>query len=166
MHIEDLFEDLEAQFASASVTQTKSSFTSGAKIVEAQLANTATRKLIAPIIGQDFIAGLDLVSPIWYLYPVARVRKLRFCDSSESDLPAVRNFEVSLEQFLGSAPKPCAIRWCTIQDQHHLAIGQLHSLSGGLMFIYQSGVAGPIAVPVAALEMMAIESVDNLNGSF
>jgi hypothetical protein len=34
------------------------------------------------------------------------------------------------------------------------------------MFIYQSGVAGPIAVPVAALEMMAIESVDNLNGSF
>jgi hypothetical protein len=166
MHIEDLFEDLEAQFASASVTQTKSSFTSGAKIVEAQLANTATRKLIAPIIGQDFIAGLDLVSPIWYVYPVATVRKLRFCESSEAGLPEVRNVEVCLEQFLKSVPMPCAIRWSTIRDEQHLALGQLHSLCRGLMFIYQTGAAAPIAVPVAALESLVIESVDNLNGSF
>lgn len=166
MHIEDLFEDLEAQFASSSATQSKTNFRAGAKFVEVKLANTATRKLIAPIIGQDFVAGLDPVSPIWFLYPAGSIRKLRFGESNETGLPGLRNFEVCFEQFLKSVPMPCAIRWSTRQDDQHLAIGQLHSLARGLMFIYQTGADGPIAVPVAALDLLVVESVDNLNGSF
>jgi hypothetical protein len=164
MHIEDLFEDLEAQFASSSAAQSKTNFTAGAKLVELKLANTAIKKLIAPIIGQDFVAGLDPVSPIWFLYPAASIRKLRFCKSNETDLPEVRYFEVCLEQFLRSVPMPCAIRWSTRQDDQQLAIGQLHSMARGLMFIYQTGVDEPIAVPVSALEVLVVESVDNLNG--
>lgn len=166
MHIEDLFEDLEAQFAASSTAQSKTNFKAGSRLVEAQVANTVVRKLIAPIIGQDFVAGLDPVSPGWYLFPFACIRKLRFWESDESDLPEVRNFEVCLEQFLRSMPMPCAIRWCTRQDAQHLSIGKLHSLASGLMFIHQARAAVPIAVPVAALEMLVIESVDNLDGSF
>jgi hypothetical protein len=34
------------------------------------------------------------------------------------------------------------------------------------MFIYVSGSSRPIAVPIAALGQLIIESVDNLNGDF
>ena len=165
MHIEDLFEDLEAQFSAASTKVSKRNFCDQARVLEVSLTDNLKRNLIAPILGCDFIAGLDPVSPVWFLHPLQHIKKLKVLLSTEPDLPTLRQFDVSLANFLLSIPQPCSVRWRTT-DEDHLAIGQLHTVTRNLLFIYQSGSARPIAVPIDALELLIIEAVDNLNGSF
>lgn len=165
MHIEDLFEDLEAQFSAANAKVFKPNFYEQARVLEVSLAGNLKRSLIAPILGCDFVAGLDPVSPVWFLHPLQHIRKLRITDSAEPDLPNLRQFEVGLAKFLQSIPQPCSVRWRTTIDDH-LAIGQLHTVTNSLLFIYQAGSTRPVAVPINALELLIIEAVDNLNGSF
>ena len=69
MHIEDIFEDLEAQFSAATQVMKRDSFTEGAKSIEINTSLLNPRELIAPIIGVDFMAGLDSVAPIWHFAP-------------------------------------------------------------------------------------------------
>jgi hypothetical protein len=76
MHIEDIFEDLEAQFAAATQISQRDSFTEGAKSIEINTSLLTPRELIAPIIGVDFVAGLDSVAPIWHFFPMRTIHRL------------------------------------------------------------------------------------------
>ena len=166
MHIEDLFEDLEAQFAAASQTEQRDSFTANAKAIELGTANLMPRELIAPIIGVDFMAGMDLVAPIWHLFPMRTIHKVIFHTDGDADLPKLRNFALDLAGIIQTLPTPCAVRWRVSGPDDFVRSGQLHNCTANLLFIYTESSPRPIAVPIAALEQLSIESVDNLNGDF
>jgi hypothetical protein len=117
-------------------------------------------------LGKGFLAGLDSISPVWHIYPTKVIRKIILHDELDESLPRLRNLSVELETFLGSLPMPCAVRWRMAAEEDYLTPGTLHSISRNLMFIYVSGSSRPIAVPIAALGQLIIESVDNLNGDF
>lgn len=166
MHIEDIFEDLEAQFAAASQTRVRDSITSGARAIEVNTASMVPKELIAPILGFDFLAGLDSVSPIWHIFPMRWVTKVLFHSETEQNLPMLRNFAIDFIGFLNSIPTPCSIRWRIAGSDSFIRVGQLHTVTGSLLFIYLKDAKRPIAVPIQALQMLSIESVDNLNGDF
>lgn len=166
MHIEDIFEDLEAQFAAASETQNRDSFTENARALEVSTSLLAPRELIAPILGQDFIAGLDSVAPIWHIFPMRTVHRMIFHSEIDSDLPRLRNFNIDIINFLNSVPTPCSIRWRVSGPDDFVRTGQLHTVTRSLLFIYLINTKRPIAVPIQAIEQLSIESVDNLNGDF
>jgi hypothetical protein len=176
MHIEDIFEDLEAQFDAVNEKMTRDSFTANAKVIELKAASVIPRELIAPIIGVDFIAGLDPVNPIWHLFPMRYVSRVVFHDVGDAELPRLRNFSVDFADFVQTLPMPCSIRW-RVDNADDLAPtdglhwgqlhrGKLHSATANLLFIYTDSQSKPIAVPIKALKELSIESVDNLDGVF
>lgn len=166
MHIEDIFEDLEAQFAAVSQSRVRDSITDGARAVEVNTADLVPKELIAPILGTDFLAGLDSLAPIWHIFPMRAVTKVLFHAEAEQDLPKLRNFAIDFIGFLNSIPTPCSIRWRIAGSDSFIRVGQLHTVTGSLLFIYLKNAKRPIAVPIQALQVLSIESVDNLNGEF
>jgi len=166
MHIEDIFEDLEAQFAAAGQTRVRDSITNGPQAIEVNTHSMVPKELIAPILGSDFLAGLDAVSPIWHIFPMRSVTKVHFHAETEQNLPKLRNFAIDFIGFLNSIPTPCSIRWRIAGSDSFIRVGQLHTVTGSLLFIYLRDAKRPIAVPIQALQMLSIESVDNLNGDF
>ncbi|BDS50808.1 hypothetical protein [Rhodoluna lacicola] len=171
MHIEDIFEDLEAQFAAESIRKLRDNFTDNARAIELRTASLMPRELIAPIIGVDFMAGLDAVNPIWHIFPMRTIFRVVFHSEGDPQLPKLRNFALDFAGILKTLPTPCSIRWRIAGADDFVRSGQLHSVTTNLLFIYtdtQPGVSPsrPIAVPIAALEQLSIESVDNLNGDF
>lgn len=171
MHIEDIFEDLEAQFAAAGEQVNRDSFTAAARAIEIKTDAMVPGELIAPIIGVDFIAGLDTLHPIWHIFPMKIIHRVIFYSEGDSQLPKLRNFSLDFSSFLQTLPTPCSIRWRVAGSNDFLRVGQLHNASANLLFIYPDGQTGgkpirPIAVPVAALNQLSIEAVDNLNGDF
>lgn len=166
MHIEDIFEDLEAQFAAATEQTPIGCFTAGAKAIELKTGSMVPRELIAPIIGVDFMAGLDAVHPIWHIFPMRIIQRVIFYLEGDPQLPKLRNFEIEFAKFVQALPMPCSIRWRVGGNEDFVRSGQLHSASPNLLFIYTKSQTSPIAVPIAALEQLSIESVDNLNGDF
>ena len=166
MHIEDIFEDLEAQFDASLHKVKHDAFTENVRAVEVQTTNHNTKELFAPIIGSEFLAGLDSLTPIWHIYPTRSVRKITLHNQVDESLPRLRVVSVKLETFLKTLPLPCAIRWRYAGTDEYLQQGNLHSISQNLLFIYVPGSSMPIAVPILALGQLSIESVDNLNGDF
>jgi hypothetical protein len=166
MHIEDIFEDLEAQFAAVSQPRLRDSITERARAIEVNTASMVPKELIAPILGTDFLAGLDAVSPIWHIFPMRSVTKVLFLAQAEQNLPKLRNFTIDFIGFLNSIPTPCSIRWRIAGSDSFIRVGQLHTVTGSLLFIYLKNSKRPIAVPIQALQMLSIESVDNFNGDF
>jgi hypothetical protein len=166
MHIEDIFEDLEAQFAAATQVTQRDSFTEGAKSIEINTSLLTPRELIAPIIGVDFLAGLDSVAPIWHFFPMRIIHKVIFHTDGDVALPKLRNFALDLAGIIQTLPTPCAVRWRVSGPDGFIRSGQLHNATANFLFIYTNSNPRPIAVPIVAIEQLSIESVDNLNGDF
>lgn len=166
MHIEDIFEDLEAQFDAALQKTPRDPYTENIRALEIQTNHSIAKDLIAPIFGKEFIAGLDSVAAIWHVYPAHAIRKIVLHGEVDESLPKLKILAADLESFLRSLPMPCQIRWRLASNEDHLQTGVLHSVTQNLMFIYSPSSPRPIAVPIAALGQLSIESVDNLNGNF
>lgn len=166
MHIEDIFEDLEAQFAAASEAKKRDSFTANVKVIEISTSSNPRRELIAPIIGADFIAGMDIQLPIWHFFPMRTIQKVIFHTAGELDLPKLRNFALDFAGIVQTLPTPCAVTWRFDGLNDYLSSGQLHNATTNLLFIYANSMHRPIAVPIAAINQLSVESVDNLNEDF
>ena len=72
--------------------------------------------LIAPIIGSDFIAGIDDQSGRWVCIAQSSVESLVAQTQPESQLPLVRNHPGGLSEFLAKLPTPTRI---LVRDQLH-----------------------------------------------
>jgi len=166
MHIEDIFEDLEAQFDASLQRNQRDVYTDSVRAIQVQTANHSTKELFAPIIGSEFIAGLDSLTPIWHIYPTRSVRKITLHTEVDDSLPKLRFVPVKLDAFLKTLPLPCGIRWRFAGADEYLHQGTLHSIANNLLFVFVSGSSMPIAVPILGLGQLSIESVDNLNGDF
>ena len=166
MNIEDIFEDLEARFAAALQNRPRDVYIENISALEVSTVNQIKKDLIAPILGKEFIAGLDSFAPVWHVYPTRALQQIIFHSEADESLPKLRNLGINLEAFLESLPKPCSIRWRINSTENFLHTGQLHSVTRNLLFIYPPDSLRPIAVSIAAIDQLSIESVDNLNGDF
>lgn len=166
MHIEDIFEDLEANFAAASEKSQSEDFFPKSRSIRITTKSMVTKELIAPMIGLEFVAGLDLISPIWHMFSMASLSQVVFLEDSDLSLPTLRRNEIDLRSFLEKLPTPSQIRWRVNGAEDYLSTGTLHGVAQGLLFIFLAGRSQEVSVPISAIEQLSIESVDNLNGNF
>ncbi|WP_296632798.1 hypothetical protein [Rhodoluna sp.] len=166
MNFENLFEDLEAQFANAHMSNASISNFDSTNLVIVKTANSLQRELIAPIIATDFVAGLDLLVPIWHVMPFHAVRNIRFVHELTEDLPKVRQLNKTLVEFLGATPMPNPAKWRVLGAIEHQRAGQIVGLVGNLICLVDPSEGGLVAVPIQSIQELSIESVDKLNGDF
>lgn len=163
MHIEDLFEDLEAQFVAAESPPRGANPIEQARLLEVQLLNGERYRLVAPILGTDFVAGLTEGFAAWQLVSLASVAKLLFRAEADSQLPLLRNLNLNLAEFLASLPKPASVRWRLRGQQDLTASGRLQTVTAKLLMLFQDSGSNPVWVPTDSLEILMIRAVDNSN---
>lgn len=166
MNFQNLFEDLEAQFENSRQRQSAKLNFETTNLVVIKMSNKLHREVIAPIVAQDFIAGLDLAAPIWHVVPFHAVRTLKFEQELPTDLPKLRQLDKTFAEFLSHTPMPNPAKWRVLGASEHQKTGQLVGLVGNLICLVDSAEGGLITVPIQSIQELSIESVDKLNGDF
>ncbi|MFM6971328.1 MAG: hypothetical protein ACKOWH_01910 [Rhodoluna sp.] len=166
MRIQDLFEDLEAQFDAAKSEIKKPSNLENVRAIQIKTTSLVPRELIAPILGLDFVAGLDPIAPVWHIYPNTSIKSVELGKDQNSDLPLVRTFAVDLSKFIEGLPRPCSIRWRTKGVDEYLQSGQFNDIAVNLMLVNTKASQNPMLIPFDSLYQLSVESVDNFGGSF
>jgi hypothetical protein len=160
MHIEDIFEDLEAQFDAVQEKDHQNFGYLAAKITEVK-TQSFSAKLIAPIIGVDFIAGLDLEKPTWHIFSSRFISEVSFLPAQDQTLPRVRQLEESLVAFLQHLPLPGLIRWRTMDNPDFINLGALRGITHGLLMANPAGATKQIFVPILSLAQLSIDSIES-----
>jgi hypothetical protein len=158
MHIEDIFEDLEAQFDSVTSKDTNHSSHLDARITDVKTTNFSM-KLIAPIIGVDFIAGLDLAKPTWHIFSTRYLTEVRFLAAQDQTLPKVRQLDEAMATFLKHLPLPGRMRWRTFDNPEVERSGAVRGSSGGFLLTHQVAAANQTHVPILSLVQLSIDSL-------
>lgn len=166
MRIQDLFEDLEAQFDAANQGIKKPSNFENVRAIQIKTTSLVPRELIAPILGLNFVAGLDPFSPVWHIFPSSSIKSIELGKDRSSDLPLVRTFSVDLSKFIEGLPRPCSIRWRTKGTDDYLQSGQFNDLAMNFMVVTTGAGQNPWLVPFGSLYQLSVESVDNFGGTF
>lgn len=65
--------------------------------------------LVAPIVGLDFVAGLDTEFADWNCIALSQVIRITKLEESDSDLPNLRHQEIGLLDFAKTIEKPMRI---------------------------------------------------------
>ncbi len=177
MNLDAVFEDLEAKYAaelgarqpSGSDNQdcqkTSAMIDDKLRIVEVQTARGIREELIAPLIGKDFIAGMDLYRPIWVVYKTGSLASVEFKLGDQPQLPKIRFSHRGVGAMLDLLPQFGPISWrvALVRDAA-LKTGQFIKHSDEFLFVQTEKTE--VAVPIAGLEVLRFESVDNFGGDF
>ena len=166
VNFENLFEDLEAQFENASSPQKPFMNFDEVNLAIVRSKNLSAYELIAPILAQDFVAGLDLFAPTWHIFPFHSVRSIKLERQPADDLPLVRQLNKNLLDFLAATPMPNPAKWRLLGANEQQRSGQIVGVVGSLLGLVDSAERNLVAVPLQSIQQLSIESVDKLNGDF
>jgi hypothetical protein len=162
MQLDNIFEDLEAQFDFAlESSATKSSFETS-NLARVRRHDGRTAELVHPVLGEDFIAGMVLGANAFRLYRLVTLSQLEFKTLVGLDLPAVQCTTLSTRGFLANISLPSAIAWSTLEAVE-VKRGVWLDLVGELLLINMLKIDDPIGVPLTSLSDLQIDSVDNRN---
>lgn len=160
MQLDNIFEDLEAQFDFALETRVAKSPSQTSNLVRVRSQDARTVEMIRPLIGQDFIAGMVLGAKAFRVYRFAFLSQLEFLTLLGVKLAPIQRTSLSTTGFLENVTLPSAISWSTFGDSDMKA-GVLEDLVGELLVVNLLEAQAPLGVPVAALSCLQIDSVDN-----
>ncbi|WP_138316161.1 hypothetical protein [Rhodoluna limnophila] len=163
MSFDNFFEDLEAQFEAAQNRPIAQIINGQSALAEVQDQGFAHHLLVAPMLGCDFIAGLDKTLPIWNIFSFKMVRSIRFVPGEEPDLPKAREVQKSLVAHLGEVASPMAIEWRGVDDENFRS-ANLVGISGELLLIAKGDSV--IGVPAQRIGQIKVLSVDNFGYQF
>lgn len=113
MEFQEIFEDLESAFV-----QHKHDWRSGQNCLRVQTLTNQTFDLLAPIIGIDFVAGLDRAQGDWLLFALGQCKELQ-SQVIEDDLPAIRAQEIELQEFIKTLEKPVRVSVLYVNQSEH-----------------------------------------------
>ena len=160
MHIEDIFEDLEAQFAATLQESQRKSFFEDSNLVVLQTLDKQIVELVTPVLGSDFISGLSPSDSVWHFYLLNSVAKINFKKLASQEFPPTRATDASLGSFIEGIKTPCPIRWKLIGSDFQNA-ATLQSAQNGLLEVCSKLDPKPFFVPISATSQISIQIVDN-----
>jgi hypothetical protein len=167
MDFDPLFEDLEARFMASQKT---ADFTFSLKIIQQAtrldvlLDDGQRLQLLAPLLGQDFAAGLHPAAAIWNIVPLEAIQNIGFIFDEKSDLPTVQLQKFSLMQYLELLPLPTKCSFRRIGQESSLSETNLIGVGHDLLFIQSQHQDSLTAIPVAQLRQLSIGPVHNSHG--
>jgi hypothetical protein len=162
MQLDNIFEDLEAQFDFALERRATRSISEMSNLVRLRRHDGRTLELIRPLIGSDFIAGMVLGANAFCLYRLATLIQVEFVTLQGVQLDAIKRTSFSLRDFLINVSLPSEISWSTIHEIDTMR-GVVSDIFGELLMINLLGRAIPIGVPASSLAEVQIHTVENLN---
>jgi hypothetical protein len=164
MNLESIFEDLEA-LIDAEVEASKAvGIIDETTLIRVHWPSGGSIELVAPLLGQDFVAGMAIGANDWRLVRLDAVERISFRTIKGGQLPRIRFFDQSRQVFLERLPLPLAISW-SARGEAFQSRGILADISGSCLIVQVLGSLEPIGVPLASISMLRIDSVENFGES-
>jgi hypothetical protein len=111
MNLETIFDDLESHLeADRTIDTSHAVSTDQARRLRVELTDSSIHHLVAPILGCDFLAGLDEYSANWFCVNFSCLSEIRFDVSDDLELPTLRIQEITFEKFLKAMKLPIAVQ--------------------------------------------------------
>lgn len=104
MELDQLFDELEHKFA-----QQNYYWNRHINCLKVQLLGKEFVDLLAPIIGVNFVAGLDKQNADWNVISLNSVASLQTQRIEDDELPLVRNQELQLVDFIATLDRPVRV---------------------------------------------------------
>jgi hypothetical protein len=119
MEIDHLFDELEHEFADKSYQWNKQ-----VNCLKIQLSNKNSFDLLAPIVGVDFVAGLDKQNADWYCIALVAIANIQPVSNSDDELPLLRKQSINFLEFINTLDRPVRVV-ATFADQSESAFNLL-----------------------------------------
>jgi hypothetical protein len=162
MNLESIFEDFEAQLAAEESAAEQVGSLDATNLARVYSSDGGFTDLVAVLLGSDFVAGMALLSREWRLIGLASVERIEFCELVGADMPVLRFFEGSRLDFLERLPLPISITW-RFRGSGQMQRGILVDFKGECCFVEVLSSSTPIGVPLARIEVLGIDSVENFD---
>ena len=104
MELDSLFDELEHKFA-----QSSAQWEGGVNAVTVQTIDRQFVDLLAPIIGADFVAGLDQIHADWLCFANQYIASFKPKHLADEDLPLIRKQDIKLCGFIKTLDRPVRV---------------------------------------------------------
>jgi hypothetical protein len=162
MNLESLFEDFEAQLAAEESKSTPADSLDATNLVRIYWRDGGFIDLVAVLLGQDFVAGMSLLSKDWRLIGLEAAERVEFCEIVGAEIPEIRFFEGDRLNFLDRLPFPISITW-SYEANGQMQRGILIDLKGECCMVEVLNNSSPIGIPLARIQVLGIDSVENFD---
>lgn len=162
MNLDDLFEDLEAQFDGYLAADQQRGAFERSHLMRVWHQNGQSTELAAPILGRDFVAGMALGENVFRLIRLVSVLKITLIEMPNSGVPESRYVTVSASEFLERLTLPFSVRWQPFDDELPRAMVVLDVL--GQTLVVESAKPDYFQlVPLAAVAHLEFIDVENFD---
>lgn len=163
MNLDDLFEDLEAQFDGYLAAARPSEGLHRSQLMRVWHRSGQITELAAPILGDDFVAGMALGSNVFRLIRLEAVLKINLIELVNSDVPHSRYAPLEAIEFLERLPLPFSIRWQPIGDPLAALVTVLDLLGKTLLVeaLHSENFQLLPLVAIAHLDLADVENFDD-----
>ena len=162
MNLETLFDDLEAQMAPKTDSRiTNLQTLAEVRRVRLRFSSEEQFSLVAPILGDDFVAGFDEQTANWMCAAQTKVARIDFEHDDDPDLPKLRRQSATLVEFLNAMPLPAAA-FIGMSDGRSQGVVLLEA-TAKLLFVQPALGAIATAHSLAALRFICLIEVTDRN---
>ena len=163
MNLDALFEDLESQFV-----EPNHCFEMQARLAKSNLLTMRIDgeelPLIAPILGEDFVAGYHEQRAAWICVGIPKAAEMKFSIDRDSRLPKLRRRAVKLEEFISEMNPAFAAKFKPVGQPCFDAV--LVAIEDSLAYFkrpnVRSGEPEVTAIALAALDWLGIVEAKDL----
>lgn len=162
MNLETLFDDLEAQLSRKEDLRITSFQTlTDARRVRLHIGGEQQFSLVAPILGEDFVAGFDEKTANWMCAAQTQVARIDFDPADDPELPKLRRQSATLAEFLNAMPLPAAAS-IGLTDGRSQSVVLLEA-TAKLLFVTPASGSKAVAYSLDALRFIClIEASDRI----
>lgn len=162
MSLDDIFEDLEAQFDGYLAASAARGGLERSHVMRVWHKREQVTELAAPILGNDFVAGMALGTNTFRLIRLEAVLKIALIELANSSVPASRYVPVETAEFLERLPLPFSIRWQPIEDKLP-GVAVVLDLLGQTLLVESMPPECIRLLPIKAIEHLELTDVDNFD---
>lgn len=163
MNLDDLFEDLEAQFDGYLSDSKRSSGLDRSHLMRVWHRGGQISELAAPILGGDFVAGMALGANVFRLIRLEAVLKIALIELTNSDVPKSRHVPLKAMEFLERLPLPFSLRWQPL-DENLPGLVTVLDLLGETLLVESVHPENFQLLPFAAIAHLELFDVENFDG--
>jgi hypothetical protein len=163
MNLDDLFEDLEAQFDGYLAASRPRGGLERSHVMRVWQKRELIIELAAPILGSDFVAGMALGSNAFVLIRLEAVVKISFIELANSDVPAGRYVPLTTSEFLERLPLPFSVRWFPFEESPP-GVAVVLDLLGTTLLVDSAKPENFQLLPLAAIARLELIDVENFDG--
>jgi hypothetical protein len=162
MNLDNVFEDLEAQFDGYLADVQRRDLLERSHLMRVWQHRDRITDLAAPILGTDFVAGMVLGENVFRLIRLESVVRIALRELPNSGVPESRFAPVSASEFLERLTLPVNVRWQPVGGEIWVVMVVL-DLLGQTLVVESVKPDDYQLVPLAAIAQLELFDVENFD---